>query len=825
MPSIETGAELILERDSFPLDRYKPLYELGFGASGVVYLALDRVLNKKVAIKILRSVSPEIVIAFQKEARTTSKLKHRYIIDLLDFGVTEGGAPYMVLEFILGPSLDDVIRDTGPLKLRDFYSVFSKTCGALAYAHGNNVFHRDLKPANILLTGGIDGDFEIRVIDFGLAKILSDSADQSSNKQFTIVGTPLYMSPDQGLGRTFDARSEVYSLGCVMYEAISGQPPFKADSALELLSLHAETSPPRLADSLTASGFSSAERNIPKSVENIIRKCLAKNPIDRYQSIAEVREDLEESENQDHFTVPDEGKTRSSIAVTGSQPSLSWILSCVTLLGLLGALVFYIIATNNVGTQTENASPVKDVDNMLLNNAPLRKSGDTLNPYATVIRLNGALSEDELKDIGIYKYATEIDLSNNIHSDEVIDRIRSPYLQTLKLNNTPVRTLEPVTRLKSLRRLLIASTGVDSAAIKRLAALPNLVEVDLRNVEIGDDGFESLANIKPLQLLTFRSSDFSLKSIRKVHEALPACLMRINDDRLKQSAEAISIINNRAVIPVISAQSRTSDGKFQETQSLLKEAVSFIEKKQGKDAPVIAEYEFTLGANCIAQKKYSEAKPYLVRSIAVAEKTGYTNCLPDAYQGLVHCADALKDRLAGDAIAERGIGAIKAGEGFTLRYGHFANRVAEHYLYEKNFSKARYWYDQVKACKENLELRSLSSDSLDYVHFVGPFLVHYGELCLAEGKQDEGKENLKKAEKILLPHLADSLACKELMTATCLTLANLAQKEKRFDEAVQYQRRGLELAEDIEHQDVPQIKSDLQRFIKAEGEGRAAVAK
>lgn len=283
-PSGEEEEGLLLDPDVFPTDRYKPIRELGRGASGVVFECMDRVLQRKVAVKTLLMLTDEQLVSFHKEAKATSKLSHRNIVQVLDFGLTEGSTPFMALDFIEGIALDNYIEKYGPLKASTAVEVFIQVCDALTYAHSNEIFHRDLKPENIIISESETGA-SARLIDFGLADFKKDSQPTEFQGR-TLVGTPAYMSPDQLAGKVYDARSEVYAFGCVMFEALSGQVPFQGDTPLETLAMHARQTPPNLKE------IAGTDAQIPDRLLAVVARCMAKEPENRYQSIDELRQAL-----------------------------------------------------------------------------------------------------------------------------------------------------------------------------------------------------------------------------------------------------------------------------------------------------------------------------------------------------------------------------------------------------------------------------------------------------------------------------------------------------------------------------------------------------
>lgn len=288
----DLSTALELGRDKFPTQRYKPLSIIGRGASGVVYLAADLVLDKRVAIKTLHSVEASQLVLFQQEAKTTSSLNHDNIVTILDFGATEGGVPYMVMELVNGISLKESIESSGPLSEASAVEMIHQVCMGLSYAHEHGVLHKDLKSSNILIAD-LNSDMPVaKIIDFGVAGLNlvddesggSQSAKEKTNKN-EFVGSPLYMAPDEPHGLKYSERSEIYSLGCCIFEALTGRVPFHGDTALETMSMHANAPPPKLSDVLTDKPFN-------EQLESIVARCLSKDPARRFSSAEELATEL-----------------------------------------------------------------------------------------------------------------------------------------------------------------------------------------------------------------------------------------------------------------------------------------------------------------------------------------------------------------------------------------------------------------------------------------------------------------------------------------------------------------------------------------------------
>jgi len=269
--------------------KYGIVKSLGIGGMSVVYQARDLSLGRNVAIKMMPLQSghtTQDLPRFQQEAQTISRLKHPNLVTVFEFNINTI-PPYLVMEYIEGKSLAEVLSSEGPLGLERGISVLRQMCSALTHAHENGVVHRDLKPANILLQKLPSGEEVVKIVDFGIAKIVQqDNPDaQNFTRSGEILGSPLYMSPEQCQGKKLDHRSDIYSMGCVLYAIFVGAPPFQGPTAFETIQMHLHEQP----DSI-----SNRRRDLPYAMEldSVLFKAMAKEPVQRYQTVNELDEAL-----------------------------------------------------------------------------------------------------------------------------------------------------------------------------------------------------------------------------------------------------------------------------------------------------------------------------------------------------------------------------------------------------------------------------------------------------------------------------------------------------------------------------------------------------
>ncbi len=255
---------------------------LGQGGMGVVFEARHLQLDQRVALKFLLPNAlrqTESLARFAREARAAAAIRGEHVARVIDVGTLDTGAPYIVMEFLEGEDLARSVAERGRLSVAQALTFILQACEALVEAHAQGIIHRDLKPSNLFVTSYADGTPCLKILDFGISKLTSgSSSDLNMTDTATVMGTPHYMSPEQMRStRSVDARSDIWALGVILYELVSGEVPFKAETMPQLCSLVLESTPPRL---------STLNPKIPAGLENAILRCLEKDPNGRFQNIA-----------------------------------------------------------------------------------------------------------------------------------------------------------------------------------------------------------------------------------------------------------------------------------------------------------------------------------------------------------------------------------------------------------------------------------------------------------------------------------------------------------------------------------------------------------
>ena len=267
-------------------ERYRVLRKLGEGGMGVVYLAEHILIEKKVALKILGedfARKADLVARFMQEAKAASRIGHENIVDISDFGQTASGSVFFAMEHLEGSDLATAIREDGPMAFSRVLPIVQQICRALAAAHGKGIIHRDMKPENVfIITKNGKPDF-VKILDFGIAKMSAlDEPNERLTRTGMIFGTPEYMSPEQARGDRPDHRVDVYALGCIIYEMLTGDVPFHAETFMGVLTKHMFETPEPLGTHVP----------VPSDVEALVMRALAKNRDERFQSMRELADAL-----------------------------------------------------------------------------------------------------------------------------------------------------------------------------------------------------------------------------------------------------------------------------------------------------------------------------------------------------------------------------------------------------------------------------------------------------------------------------------------------------------------------------------------------------
>lgn len=510
-----------MKKIDFSHEQYAPIEELGRGGMGVVYKCKDRKMLNDVAVKVIGwNMGNDEVIRFHKEAKALAKLQHPNILGILHFGHSDDDSLFIVMELLTGRSLSALIESEIVPPFEDALTIFIQICDGLSHAHRKDVLHRDVKPSNIFVERTKSGAIKTTITDFGLAKLLTE--DQRQTKTGIALGSPAYISPEQASGKDVDERADLYSVGCLMFEVLTGQKPFDAPTVPAMLMKQINEPPPRLSDL-------APDRNYPEEMEEIIAKCLKKDPAERYATATELRADLQALKENAAITYgqiensSQSGSTSklNEFLMTGIQPTAPKhplrrkIVISVTVVLLIGLMVILIsnVATGPIDT---SVSPPM-----------IKKAAPELGEDVFKEHLHGYSKTNpewvpcRFKDGGVKLVALAnqarttkrepgstpyfIDCSDSDLTDEQLNTITFLDLLGLRLERTHLTDewiKNSVSKISTLQELSLSGTKVTDAGLRHLSKLEKLGAINLRAAtEITDESINILSQLKSIDFI------------------------------------------------------------------------------------------------------------------------------------------------------------------------------------------------------------------------------------------------------------------------------------------------------------------------------------
>ncbi len=526
--------------------RYEFITVIGAGGAGVIYKAKQKPLGRPVAVKMIHShlVNVTALKRFLQEAKTISTMHHPNIISVHDFGVSEDNQPYMVMDYVEGTTLSDYIKKEGALEPEFAVNLAMQICDGLSHAHSHSVLHRDLKPNNVMLVPLAAGEYHLRVLDFGLAKLFAeDEQADHLTKTGETVGTPAYMSPEQVMGKKLSPRSDIYSLGCLLYHCLTGFVPFGGATKMETMLKQLNDQPPP---------FSEYDVDVSERLEELVMQILSKDPAARPESMSQVKERLKalmsyhSSGNVSVLSRKEKKKEPPKI-----EPKKIAMIA-VPLLMVSGAGLFtyfysqqkpaQTVATSTTpkasepakpeskpetkiaattleqdpsakatvqtpaATQAASQAPVDQVpaykknydDNVFIGKFEGKENIRELSSDKTDIQNQSLYFVSKLKDL------QKLDLTGSKSiNDSGLAYLKGTPLITLSLDGTGItdNSLNSIGTLKQLRNLNLSNTRVSANNLGQLTSCRNLQTLDLHQTKLGNSSIEGLKSLNNLEVL------------------------------------------------------------------------------------------------------------------------------------------------------------------------------------------------------------------------------------------------------------------------------------------------------------------------------------
>jgi serine/threonine-protein kinase len=567
------------------LGRYEFIECLGEGGMGVVYHARHDVFDRSVAIKILKSneFAMEHLRRFELEARAISRLHHPNIIGVHEYGTSEFGYPYMVIDYVEGLTLSKLMEEEGFLSPTTAVEIVLQICSAVEHAHENSVVHRDLKPSNVMLKRKSNGEFDVKVLDFGIAKVIDTQPglDHELTRTGAIFGSPLCMSPEQAQGKKVDHRTDIYSIGCILYEILTGAPPLIGQTVIETMVKQINEKPSSLHEA-------SLGREFPPILEAVVFRALEKDPDKRFQTVKELAENLEDCLGQLPSFV-DTPKPRRSFSfanlLRGLKQPEAMVLSLVAASCLLLVIAgyFFVVDPNNangVGSRSKTLdndfasikaaiqphdrkftaakifqSPKDDQEDQ--QSFPEEIAGIT--PEVVIkSMLNFARGHDgevaldrlaftdkTLKLLATSAGVRSLTLKHCLVGNRFFDYITDLPIQTLSLEYVDITDegMAKIHNLPFLMALELKKVGqqdhprLSSAGLSSLNKLPHLRTLSINTEKLQDDDLKVLPNIRKLKSLNLSNNPkLSEKSTRSIEQLDDLLDLTMNLDLVPLSA-------------------------------------------------------------------------------------------------------------------------------------------------------------------------------------------------------------------------------------------------------------------------------------------------
>ncbi len=543
---------------------YEFISLIGSGGMGVVYKCKNIHLDRMVAVKMLiaRRYGQEDVVRFQKEARAAGKFKHPNLVSVLDFGIADDAEPFMVMEYLEGVTLDQLIEQNNA-SIDDLISIFIDCCEGLAYAHQQGVLHRDLKPSNIMIVNSVDESI-VKILDFGIAKIADAGRFEHTATGKGFFGTPSYMSPEQSFGNVLTNRCDVYSMGCVMYEALTGYRPFEADSVLELITLH-QTKFPLLI------GERAPDRSFPEDLEVLISSMLLKDPESRpcmeevAKELIRIREEgieMRQAESLAKVDLPPEPKPVKSKDVLIARRAIGAFCVFVLVLGI--GLSWNLkmqneskpqmhlhtehVLVDSIGSLTDDDELMSTQMRNQLTNPELSFNDVALTPVSLKALATNAKNCHGLRFIncpGMTGKNLELLRDRNLTSivirgphlkNEGLDVLSTFHsLNSIRLEEISTIDSTGIAKLKNLpklRILAIRGAHVDRQTIK-LCSEMNLARLELSEIrDLDNSALAYLTRSSTLIEVDLNDSNFTDSGLELVSKIPNLCLLQANNTKI-----------------------------------------------------------------------------------------------------------------------------------------------------------------------------------------------------------------------------------------------------------------------------------------------------
>jgi tetratricopeptide (TPR) repeat protein len=765
-----------LKKGSIVENKFEILERIGAGGMGTVYKAQNLTLLRTVVLKVLTPSynSSNALVRFQNEAKILGKLKHAGIAEVYDVGITQDGLAYISLEFIDGITLQSFIESKQQLPLSQLIQIFIEIADALSHAHQVGIIHRDIKPGNIMLVKTEEGFFAPVLLDFGIAKYdTKDDAEQRLTEKGSAIGSPLYMSPEQCQGQKITVSADQYSLGCVFFECLTGNPPFVGDTAFDTISMHISSAPP--------DPMKTSYTEISHDLNEDIIRMLAKEPEARFASMEELVGVLIEHREQaieDERVKPVEEK----VEYYNLKKFLSkgWLTAYAVSAVVIGA----IFAQQLLGQKAELSPAEKPVPNPDIERMENENMSIKDGVHKFLVATDASM--ERLKDRTDF---LSVDLQSTGITDEGIKGLfgSKRKLTILNLVDTDVKTLKYIPEFTNLEWLLISQTDVEDKSFEKLAQMPRLHILELKNCDKITNGiFRYLVKYPQLHLVNVENTRITLADVKQIQKKMPNTVFppllfeSPVSEPVKKAFEFILSNQNAKALP------------------LLQKALDIIYSTRGSHSPEAAPIHTAMASVCIKLNRFREAKKHADLAVSLAREAH------DDFE-LIRALTAQMQYATGvEKDARKGIAILREQRKIIDSIGQSETPIGRDNLYTlANVLSFQSEFDEseelFKEC-ERIDLRDEKDVNLKAEQQASASLkVAYDLHGLGCVELRRGEKHAVKAEKLLRKALAriprptnNELAV--LYSEASLHLAIALEHQKQYPEAIELLESACDVA-------------------------------
>lgn len=593
-------------------ESYEIIDLIGEGGMGCVYRVRHKILQKTYAMKILSSehITEKSWRRLQVEAQAIARMNHPNIVGIHNLGLHQGRLPYYVMDLLSGVNLAQRLKRNGSLLLSEAIPIFVEICNGVDFAHKKGIVHRDIKPANIILLDQPDASgAKVKVVDFGIAKLAgaADPANQNLTSRGEVFGSPCYMSPEQCEGGRIDTRSDVYSIGCTLFEALTGSPPFHGSNHIQTMMMHQSQVPPTLKSSAGGKGF-------PESLECLVAAMLAKAPMDRYQSLERVADDLMSiNAGKEIDALPFKAfkasksfngksglrdRVQQSITFSGlgSTSKKIVVLSIIMFLLVVMAGSFYLFGFGNkVDTVAEQAkfSKLSEDGQTIQFEFPKDSSIGKIGPCDDLQSFRQAQSTVSFP--ARTRIAFIVDSAVFAERPQILDSFRVDDLYSLTIRPqfdivSLKGAMKHISHLKSLRRLNIEGNSIDDSDIQHIGKLTNLETLNVNLTGITGSGISKMLFLRNISELFFNQNRSVYPMLKALEGSERLSMLYLEQPEPLLTERDAKIIASFKNLEVLGLCRSGADDKTLETLSKLKRLRSLDLRECSISKQVLAKF-------------------------------------------------------------------------------------------------------------------------------------------------------------------------------------------------------------------------------------------